>query len=225
MRKINCTIILVFYISNTYAQSVGIGGIVNHMSYGALFNWSPTKPNALVKIDFGLRYMINHYTEDGTNEQEYAYYKQGYADGFFEHLGLNITPGLRIWRYHFVELGLMSNFQVAFYGMKRHTITDYYDYDLNKRVTFPDVVAYKASPSIEWVLGPKLALHFTKKLSLEASSGFGVLYMHHSASGRSIYSGARYSWIQNGLFGDRGIIEYVGFDRLPSTQFVLRYSL
>src|ERR1700748_872901 len=116
--------IIILYSFQADAQSIGLGGSVNHTSGGLLLNYTTSRPDSKIKFEAGLRYMINHYSSTRINEQDYMYYKQGYAFNIPQRLGLNFNTSFRVLKIGFFDFGFCGNMLIAFNGLKRNTVRD-----------------------------------------------------------------------------------------------------
>mgnify|MGYP003575602439 CR=1 FL=1 len=224
--KIIIGLTLIFFCHfYTNAQSIGVGMDFNHMTNGLLIGYSPSKSISSFRVVGGLRYIVNHYSELKINKQRYTYYKQGYAEGIFEHFGFFIIPSIKILKFNFLEIGALGNFTASFNGRRSNEIFSYFDEDKNKVVLVEDISSFKASPTIDVLLGLYLKVNIKKRLSFSIATSAGVTYMHHKRTGKLLKSGKSLEISGNGIINGRGHFEASGFEKLPNFLFSANYQL
>jgi hypothetical protein len=212
------------FTSAIQAKQLGIGLAKNHTSNGILFTYTPTWKDKWA-FDLGLRVTVN--TNDVTKDEQYSsYYQAVYANTFPEFFSLNFRIDRKIFRYKWIRLGFMSNLHLTCESMLSRIKSYKQNPNTQEWEQFDDVLYVKPSPAIELTIGPQLTIDIHKKLTLNATVGFGIIYMHHSHEAWSrllqekvyIFNTSIPNW-------KRGAYEYVSTDKLSMISFGMKYKL
>lgn len=208
----------------SYCQQIGIGGLINHTSNGILLSYSPNIGEKW-SIDLGLRVMANTYGIN-ENKQHHIFYQTGYAKNVFQHFGINIKGSRKLIGYKFIRLDLMANLLLTCHS--RLIKSDLYLLDTitGNYQLIQDELYTKAAPAIELTLGPLLSVNLSKRLSVSACVGYGIIYMNYKNTAFSKVENQTVQLLNaNNPNRARGYEELVGGDGLPMINIYCKYRL
>jgi len=220
-------LVLAFGGITASAQSLGIGGSLNHLSNGILVFYS-LPLNEKWDVDAGLRIAVNTFSLN-QNKQHYSYYQCGYAMHFPEYFGLNFRISRKLISYKFLRLDGMSNLFISRQSLlSRQTDLPTYNIETGVWSLNSDIYYTKASFSGELTVGLRLKVAVSNKISILAASGIGIDLMAYKHEGYSFTTGQKFkSVILDGPFkrAKRGNYEMVGLDGLPMMFLGVTYAL
>jgi hypothetical protein len=208
------------------AQSLGLGGSVDHLSNGIILSYE--RPlNKRWDLDAGLRVQVNTFSIN-ENKQHYTYYQNGYAMHFPEYFGANLRISRKLIAWRFLRLDLMSNLLLTRHSLLKRS-TDLPTRDTNGHWSLQSDVFYTpAALAAELTIGLRLKLRLSPKIALQAASGVGAIWINYKHESFSMKDGRKFIGIlMDGPFmnKDRGDFEMVGLDGLPMLYFGLLYTL
>jgi hypothetical protein len=222
LKKLLMTFIVIVLLSknNASAQSIELGAAINHLSNG--FQLSGQQP--IVKrwvVGGGLRVMVNTYSIN-ENEQNYAYYQNGYAAHLWDHFGLVGRVQFRLLKVYRFTLNAQGNMLITWCGLKDRLYV--YDFTVGEKIR--DVTYTNPVLALETTIGLNLKCDVSKRVAINTAIGFGIMLSDHSFYNRSLTTGMHGKSVQlehpNRI---RGAMEYIGLDGLPTIYFGVAYRL
>lgn len=213
--------LLIANVANSNAQGIELGASNNYMTSGIyLSNYRPVANKWGLKL--GVRTIINTFSIN-ENKQSAVLYRNGFATKWWEFLGLTAAIQYRIIKIrNFSVNGEISTF-FNWHGIKRHSR----GMDIFTGNMVYHVLYTKPSFVVEMTIGLNLEYTLSSRLSINAGSGVGILYSHHSFYSKSLLTGNTIRTIHLDVPSsrERGIHEFTGFDGLPMLSVGARYKL
>jgi hypothetical protein len=214
----------VIFTNTSYCQQIGIGGIINHTSNGILLSFSPNISEKW-SVDLGLRVMVNTYSIN-ENKQQHIFFQTGYAQNIFQHFGLNIKGSRKLVGYKFIRLDVMANLLLTCHSRLIKSNLYIPDTITGNYHVLQDELYTKAAPAIELTLGPLLSVDLSKRLSVSACVGYGIIYMNYKNTAFSKVNNSSGQLINaSNPNRARGYEELVGGDVLPMINLNCKYKL